>query len=223
MAAARALDKCLLRVRSYANRRSAALVALSHAPDASSVNENTQREGIEASLPILPLPKGVYIHGCVGSGKSMLMDMFHGELVSSLASDGNVSFFPTRRVHFNSFMAGIHTAIHTHKQQLLAAHGRDVHINLHPERDVIALVARRMVQEARLLCFDEFQVWHTAVGHRSLVYSTCLAFRSLIVCVHMRAGDGHCGCSDSVQTLQRHVPERIGRRSHFQSSSRGTL
>ena len=98
------------------------------------------------------LPKGVYLHGDVGRGKSFLMDLFFA----------NSSIAKKRRVHFNAFMLETHQRIHEWR-------------NLsHPERqsraeflrdageDPIAPVAKHFASEATLLAFDEFQVTDVA-------------------------------------------------------------
>ena len=54
------------------------------------------------------IPKGLYIYGAVGGGKTMIMDLFHE--VSAVG--GNKK----RRVHFHSFMSDAHTQIHRVKQ-----------------------------------------------------------------------------------------------------------
>ncbi|PZN95018.1 MAG: cell division protein ZapE [Alphaproteobacteria bacterium] len=79
-------------------------------------------------------PRGLYIWGGVGRGKSMIMDLFFG----------HVEVNPKRRVHFNEFMLEIHAAIHAARE----ASGED------PIPRVAAWVAGR----ARLLAFDEMQV-----------------------------------------------------------------
>ncbi len=82
-----------------------------------------------------PIPKGLYIWGDVGRGKSMLMDMFFAE----------TKIKRKRRAHFNAFMVQTHARIHAERRK---GHGEDP----------ILLVARLIADEATLLCFDEFQV-----------------------------------------------------------------
>ena len=84
-------------------------------------------------------PKGIYLWGDVGRGKTMLMDMFFEDVPEPRK----------QRIHFNAFMADIHARIH----QLRGQPGID---------DPIAPVARAIARDARLLCFDEFQVTDVA-------------------------------------------------------------
>jgi cell division protein ZapE len=84
--------------------------------------------------------KGLYIHGGVGRGKTMLMDMFF-ELVPVRRK---------RRVHFNDFMADVQDRIQKHRQARKEGTVR--------EDDPIAPVARALAEEAWVLCFDEFSV-----------------------------------------------------------------
>jgi cell division protein ZapE len=85
------------------------------------------------------LPSGLYIHGKVGRGKSMLMDIFY-----DLAPDNK------RRAHFNEFMADAHDRIH--RQRSAYERGET------KEADPIRPVGRELAREAKLLCFDEFAV-----------------------------------------------------------------
>jgi predicted ATPase len=63
-----------------------------------------------------------------------------------------------KRVHFHKFMLDVHKLIHEYKQGLLRDYGRQRNINLSPERDPVIHAARKINEEAKLLCFDEFQV-----------------------------------------------------------------
>jgi protein AFG1 len=83
-------------------------------------------------------PKGLYLYGDVGTGKSMLMDMFYDTLPPEVRSK--------RRVHFHAFMVDVHKAIHASK-----AGGAG-------DKDPIPGVARDLARNATVLCFDEFQV-----------------------------------------------------------------
>ena len=83
--------------------------------------------------------KGLYLYGDVGTGKTMLMDLFYSTLPPSITRK--------RRVHFHAFMIDVHKRIHAAKQHL-GRHGGDP----------IAPVARDLAEQAYVLCFDEFQV-----------------------------------------------------------------
>jgi cell division protein ZapE len=93
-------------------------------------------------------PKGLYLYGAVGRGKSLLMDIFFASAV----------VMRKRRVHFNAFMLEVHERIH---QWRALSHGER---RRRPEfvgdagEDPIAPVAKWISQQAMLLCFDEFQV-----------------------------------------------------------------
>ncbi|MER8980346.1 cell division protein ZapE [Mesorhizobium sp. M0870] len=84
--------------------------------------------------------KGLYIHGGVGRGKTMLMDMFFDLLPVRRK----------RRVHFNDFMADVQDRIQKHRQ---ARKNGDVR-----EDDPIPPVAKALAEQAWVLCFDEFSV-----------------------------------------------------------------
>lgn len=87
-----------------------------------------------------PPPCGLYIHGEVGRGKTMLMDLFFQH--SSVAHK--------RRAHFHEFMAEVHERIYGYRQNIARGEIAD--------GDVIALTAASIFDEAWLLCFDEFHV-----------------------------------------------------------------
>jgi cell division protein ZapE len=87
-----------------------------------------------------PSPRGIYLWGKVGRGKTMLMDLFF----EAVAVDRK------RRVHFHGFMADVHARIHAWR--LRKREG------LEKGDDPIAPVAAQISSEAWLLCFDEFSV-----------------------------------------------------------------
>ncbi|KAK7152591.1 hypothetical protein R3I93_010727 [Phoxinus phoxinus] len=89
-------------------------------------------------------PKGYYIYGDVGTGKTMVMDMFYNHVETE----------KKKRVHFHGFMLDVHRRIHRLKQSLPK---RKVG-KMAKAYDPIAPVAEEISEEACLLCFDEFQV-----------------------------------------------------------------
>jgi cell division protein ZapE len=91
-------------------------------------------------------PRGVYLYGPVGRGKSMLMDLFYDS-----APVGR-----KRRAHFHAFMGETHALIDMWRNGDAAA--RREAFPSHRASDEIAAVAERIAGTARLLCFDEFHV-----------------------------------------------------------------
>jgi protein AFG1 len=102
-----------------------------------------------------PPPRGMYIHGPVGVGKSFLMDLFYASVTvpdddSGCNNDSHShshkhATITKRRVHFHEFMLDVHHRIFVYNQK-------------HPRGDAIPIIAQQLAQEAQLLCFDEFQV-----------------------------------------------------------------
>ncbi|WP_027486969.1 cell division protein ZapE [Allorhizobium undicola] len=84
--------------------------------------------------------KGLYVHGSVGRGKTMLMDLFF-EMAPVERK---------RRAHFHEFMADVHNRIHAHRQKLKSGETK--------QADPVPPVAEQIAAEAELLCFDEFTV-----------------------------------------------------------------
>lgn len=84
------------------------------------------------------LPKGLYMYGDVGSGKTMLMDLFYDTLPPNIKHK--------TRIHFHNFMQETHKALH----KVRMAHGHSV--------DGVPLAAADIAAKATVLCFDEFQV-----------------------------------------------------------------
>ncbi|MCC7304883.1 MAG: AFG1 family ATPase [Alphaproteobacteria bacterium] len=89
-------------------------------------------------------PKGLYIYGGTGRGKSMLMDMFFGLLPEDVKK---------RRVHFHQFMIEVHDYIHTRREDDDFDDGID---------GVLPALASRIAERSRVLCFDEFHVTDVA-------------------------------------------------------------
>ncbi|MCX8115508.1 MAG: cell division protein ZapE, partial [Burkholderiaceae bacterium] len=79
-----------------------------------------------------PIPRGVYLWGGVGRGKSFLMDSFFAA----------VPLIRKTRVHFHEFMRGVHRELDEVKGTV----------------DPLDEVAQRIARRHRLICFDEFHV-----------------------------------------------------------------
>jgi len=88
-------------------------------------------------------PMGLYLVGNVGTGKSMLMDLFFA----------TAPVPKKRRVHFHAFMLEVHERLHLWRQ---------TEAKTAPKADPIPPLADRVAAEAWLLCFDEFQVTNIA-------------------------------------------------------------
>ncbi len=99
-------------------------------------------ERLQASRPGLvdrlkkrhPRVNGLYLHGSVGRGKTMLMDLF----AESLGNAGIDAW----RIHFHRFMDTIHDRLRAQDKR----------------RDPLEVVAADVAARARVLCFDEFHV-----------------------------------------------------------------
>lgn len=89
------------------------------------------RLGLVKGKPQKPI-QGVYFWGGVGRGKTYLVDTFYDCL----------PFEEKMRMHFHRFMA----KVHTQRRQLV------------DKQDPLKIIAERLAQETRILCFDEFVV-----------------------------------------------------------------
>ena len=78
------------------------------------------------------LPRGVYMYGGVGRGKSFIMDCFFNA----------VPLQRKTRLHFHEFMREVHRQLH----------------ELKGVADPLEVLAKRMARRHRLICFDEFHV-----------------------------------------------------------------
>lgn len=135
--------------------------------DAGSLNPDPDQERAAAALSALsgrlegwkpgaktlfgktkPAPRGLYLWGGVGRGKSMLMDLFIE--TAPVAS--------RRRAHFHEFMQGAHARINRWRSLSKADRRRQPEYVKGAGEDPIPPVARSLASEARLLAFDEFHV-----------------------------------------------------------------
>lgn len=91
--------------------------------------------------PDLQVQQGLYIHGPVGRGKTMLMDIFFQHLITEKKI----------RLHFHHFMARVHQELH--------------HLSGQPEP--LRLIAQQWAARYQILCFDEFFV--TDIGDAMLL------------------------------------------------------
>lgn len=91
-------------------------------------------------------PRGVYLHGGVGCGKTFLMKLFHDQLayVASSWKDER------QLVHFHKFMLNVHQEMHM---------ARKNHVN---GDAILPAVVESTLHKGRLICFDEFQVTDVA-------------------------------------------------------------
>ena len=94
--------------------------------------ENREQRGVVGKyLKRNSTPKGIYIYGDVGRGKTMLMDLFFA----------NLDVQAKQRIHFHAFMQDIHR-----RRQALK------------DGDVVAQIAKDLAKQAQVLCLDEMQI-----------------------------------------------------------------
>jgi len=101
------------------------------------------------------IPRGLYIHGRVGTGKTMLMDCFYE---NARVGGGNKK----RRLHFYDFLSEIHSRIHALKRADLARDGRNFSVDTSLSKNPVHRVGLEFSSEVSLLCLDEFQVTDVA-------------------------------------------------------------
>ncbi len=109
--------------------------------------EQVGRKGWLARLKhkTLPPPRGVYLHGGVGRGKTMLMDLFFQ----------HAGIEDRKRIHFHAFMLEVHDRVHCFREAARAG-------KVPASADPLKALARVIVDQAWLLCFDEFHVTNIA-------------------------------------------------------------
>ncbi|KAA5604867.1 AFG1 family ATPase [Roseospira marina] len=89
-----------------------------------------------AEIDAAMAPRGLYIHGAVGRGKSMLMDLLHS----------GAALERKRRVHFHALMREVHETLHAWRRA-----GQD-------GRDPLVRLADQIADAVTLLCLDEMEI-----------------------------------------------------------------
>lgn len=95
-----------------------------------------------------PVPKGLYLWGGVGIGKTLLMDLFFN----------NAGIPKKRRIHFHEFMAEVHERIAAWRNASAKTRRRHKAYNRKAPDDPMGPIALDIAQDTLILCFDEFQV-----------------------------------------------------------------
>ncbi len=85
--------------------------------------------------------RNVYLHGPVGRGKSMVMDLFYETIPETISK---------RRVHFHAFMIGVHDFLHAERKK--SRNGDNI------ADSALLHFADQLAWDVRVLCFDEFHV-----------------------------------------------------------------
>ena len=111
------------------------------------IKDLPDRRGVMSIPP--RVPRGIYLYGDVGTGKSYLMDLFY----KTCNVNGGKC-----RVHFHEFMQKFHRQLREYKEKQIEEKGREQHIHLTSEKDAIVQVSKQIALENILICFDEFHV-----------------------------------------------------------------
>jgi peroxisome-assembly ATPase len=89
------------------------------------------------------ISRGLYIHGSVGSGKTMMMDMFHSLLLNSDSVQKH-GVPLSSRIHFHQFMLNIHSKLHSYRKI--------------QSKDPISDLCLELCKTSKVICLDEFQL-----------------------------------------------------------------
>lgn len=102
-----------------------------------------QKRGLFGLGGAVEAPRGLYIFGGVGRGKSMLMDLFYA----------HAPVKQKQRIHFHDFMQDVHGRVHEWRQR-----EKQGKVSRSAGGDPIPSVVDAIMKQTTLLCFDEFQV-----------------------------------------------------------------
>ncbi|KAK7478900.1 hypothetical protein BaRGS_00029881 [Batillaria attramentaria] len=116
----------------------------SYNPDTHTQSSSWLAKTLSGKKDGVSAPKGLYLYGGVGCGKTMLMDLFYETSQRQRK----------QRTHFHKFMLNVHRRIH----QLKKSQPKITTTRSSQPFDPITPVARQIRGETWLLCFDEFQV-----------------------------------------------------------------
>jgi cell division protein ZapE len=114
-------------------------------------------------------PRGIYLHGPVGRGKSMLMQLFVDAIKDWTRATGYDRGCRTERRHFHEFMLGLHKQLHQKK------------ISEDRMNNRLAELADSLADKTDILCFDEFHVTDVADAMLLMPYFSRLWERGVVV------------------------------------------
>lgn len=109
-----------------------AVAALERCADEWAAYKDKRSNAFKKLIHRLPIPKGVYMYGGVGRGKSFLMDCFFNA----------VPIKRKTRLHFHEFMREVHREL----------------VDLQGTVNPLDELGRRISKRYKLICFDEFHV-----------------------------------------------------------------
>lgn len=128
-------------MQAYRTMLSSSLSAKNWQPDMAQAQAVTRLQHLLSALQtnLEQAPKGLWLYGPPGRGKSELLTLFMQHLPHGL---------PARRVHFHAFMAELHQRFHS--------------LDCPPGKDPMALIAADIASQAQVFGFDEFYLTNIA-------------------------------------------------------------